>query len=305
MIINNKEKDRPASAGAMKSVELKSVLDRLYDTRSLLNLSHDPLSFCHRYSKPQDREIAALIASCFAYGNVNIILRTLERIFFCLGDAPRQYVETFVPADGLRQFHGFKHRFNDSRDLCALLLAIRRMIEDSGSINAFFLKNHDSRSLDITASLNAFSFAVRSLDYAQVYGGSAIPADAYFPFFFPAPASGSACKRLCMFLRWVVRPDDGIDLGIWEGIKPSQLVIPVDTHIRRICGYLGLTSRKNADWRMACEITAALRRLDDNDPVKYDFSIAHLGISEGCDGNDRSVCEKCVIAGICSQKRPG
>jgi uncharacterized protein (TIGR02757 family) len=104
-----------------------------------------------------------------------------------------------------------------------------------------------------------------------------------------------------MFLRWVVRPADGIDLGIWQGVSPSQLVIPVDTHISRICSYLGFTSRRSADWRMALEITAALRQLDPVDPVKYDFSLAHLGISAGCNGADRLPCLTCDIREICPQ----
>ena len=106
-----------------------------------------------------------------------------------------------------------------------------------------------------------------------------------------------------MMLRWVVRPDDGIDLGLWNGISPAQLIIPVDTHISRISRYLGLTGRKAADWRMAQEITSALRRFDPADPVKYDFSLAHLGISDGCDGKDMSRCISCSIAPICTQNR--
>jgi uncharacterized protein (TIGR02757 family) len=104
-----------------------------------------------------------------------------------------------------------------------------------------------------------------------------------------------------MFLRWLVRPADGIDLGIWQGVDPSRLVIPVDTHISRISTYLGFTSRNNADWRMAREITDALRRLDPADPVKYDFPLAHLGISAGCNGTDRLHCLSCDIVEICPQ----
>lgn len=285
----------------MNKTDIKTVLDSLYENRSATQLAHDPLSFCHRFSDPADQEVAGLIASSFAYGNVNIILRTLERVFEKIGESPRKYVEQFDPAAGLKTFSGFKHRFNDSRDLCALLLALRLMIEESGSVNDWYLRGHDLNSQDVTDSLDSFSRSVRALDFSPVYGSHDIPGDAYFPFFFPAPSSGSACKRLCMFLRWVVRPADGVDLGIWHGIKPSQLVIPVDTHIQRICRYLGFTARKNGDWRMACEITSALRKLDGNDPVKYDFSIAHLGISEGCDGKDPSVCLSCQISGICPQ----
>jgi len=282
-------------------MEVKTILDRLYAARSPRHLANDPLSFCHRYSDPADREVAAVIASAFAYGGIKIILRTLESIFLELGPSPRSYVESFSPVRSLEAFSGFKHRFNDGRDLVALLWGIRRMLEDAGSVNAFFLRFHDPAAHDVTTALNGYSSAVLAMDYRPVFGKEGIPAGSYFPFLFPAPAAGSACKRLCMFLRWVVRPADGIDLGIWRGVSPSRLVIPVDTHICRICTYLGFTRRTSADWRMACEITAALRRLDPDDPVRYDFSLAHLGISEGCTGADPLHCLSCAIRDICPQ----
>lgn len=282
-------------------MEVKTVLDRLYAARSTQHLANDPLSFCHRYSDPADREIAAVIASAFAYGGIKIILRTLESIFSELGPSPRSYVESFNPVQALKAFSGFRHRFNDGRDLVALLWGIRLMIADAGSVNAFFLRFDDESARDVTAALNGYSSAVLALDYRPVFGSASAPAGSYLPFLFPAPAAGSACKRLCMFLRWVARPADGIDLGIWQGVSPSRLVIPVDTHICRISSYLGFTERKAADWRMAQEITAALRRLDPADPVKYDFSLAHLGISEGCTGADPLRCLSCAIKDICPQ----
>lgn len=280
-------------------MEIKSVLDRLSDLRSTVHLAHDPLLFCHRYPDPADQEIVAVIASSFAYGSVEIIMRTLESIFAGFGDSPRRFVEQFDPKRGLRVFNGFKHRFNDASDLCALLWAIRVMLEESGSVNAFFLRFHETDNEDVTDSLNGYTAAILAQDYQPVFGCKHIPATSYFKFLFPAPQAGSACKRLCMFLRWVTRPSDGIDLGIWRGIATSQLIIPVDTHIRRISGYLGLTSRKSADWRMAQEITKALRQLDPVDPVKYDFSLAHVGISDGCDGAGSSHCRLCLLNGIC------
>ncbi len=281
--------------------DIQATLDALYISRSGQHLGNDPLSFCHRYTDPVDREIAAVIASSFAYGSIVIILRTLEVIFAEIGLSPRCYVENFDPQVGLRIFSGFKHRFNDGRDLCALLLGMRRMLEQAGSIQSFFLRGHNVADSDVSGSLNSYTARVLALDYSDVFGTQDIPSDSYFPFLFPAPGSGSACKRLCMMLRWMVRPADGIDLGLWEGVSPAQLIIPVDTHISRISRYLGLTSRKAADWRMAQEITTALRTFDPTDPVKYDFSLAHLGISDGCDGKDVSRCVTCPIIGICSQ----
>ena len=281
--------------------DIHGALDALYASRSSQRLGNDPLSFCHRYPDPADREIVALVASSFAYGSVVIILRTLESILAEMGRSPRRYVERFDPQPGLRATSRFKHRFNDGRDLCALLWAMRRMVEQEGSVQSFFLRGHDAADQDVSGSLNRYSAAALALDYRAVFGSDSIPADSYFPFLFPAPASGSACKRLCMFLRWMVRPADGIDLGLWGGVSPAQLIIPVDTHISRISRYLGLTRRKAADWRMAQEVTAALRIYDPADPVKYDFSLAHLGISDGCDGKDMSRCTSCPIVGICAQ----
>lgn len=281
-------------------IELKTILESLYETRSQEHLANDPLSFCHRYDDPLDQEVVGLIASSFAYGNVKIIKKNLAQIFQPMGASPRRFVESFEPEAGARIFAGFKHRFNDARDLCALLFACRIMLREAGSIEKWFLRFHDQRRDDLTETLSGFSEAVKRLDLSPVFHCDGIPEGSYFPFFFPSPASGSACKRLCMYLRWMVRPADGIDLGIWHGITPDKLVIPVDAHIQRICRFLGFTTRRQADWRMACEITRSLRKLDPADPVKYDFSICHLGISEGCDGKDHLKCASCPIAGICA-----
>lgn len=278
---------------------LQEVLDNLYASRSPAHLANDPLSFCHRYTDPADQEIAGLIASSFAYGNVKIILRNLEEIFARMGPSPRAFVERFEPGPGLTLFAGFRHRFNDGRDLCALLLACRTMLEEADSIGEFFLGCYDAECEDITLALSEFCAAILAMDYSPVFGQGGVPADSYFPFFFPSPVAGSACKRLCMYLRWMVRPADGFDLGLWRQVSPAKLIIPVDAHIRRIGYYLGLTGRKQADWRMAREITASLRRLDPDDPVKYDFPLCHLGISEGCVGHDRLRCKTCPIVELC------
>lgn len=279
---------------------LKQTLDALYDGRSQQHLAHDPLSFCHRYGDPRDREIAALIASCFAYGAVGVIKGSLEKIFSVMGSSPRRYVEQFEPRQGLKAFAGFKHRFNNGADLTALLWAMRHMLAEAGSIEAFFLRFHDPSAQTVEHGLTGFVNAVMALDYRPVFGAGGLPEKASYRFLFPSPASGSACKRLCMLLRWLVRPADGIDLGLWQGVRPDQLVIPVDRHIERIGQLLGLTSRRTPDWRMACEITDSLRRFDPADPVKYDFSLCHLGISGGCSGRNSPVCSTCGVSRHCA-----
>jgi len=280
-------------------MDIKTILERLYERRSTVHLANDPLSLCYRYEDPRDREVVALVASSLAYGNVKAILASLESIFSRMPSSPRRYLEYFNPAEGLKEFAGFKYRFHDCRDLCALFLAIRTMLEEADSIQEYFLAGHDPVAPDITSSLTEFTVSVLSLDYSPVFGSPSIPSDSYFRLFFPSPAGGSACKRLCMYLRWMVRPSDGIDLGLWKSVSPAQLVIPVDAHIQRISRYLGFTSRRQADWRMAREVTEALRRLDPQDPVKYDFSLCHLGISEGCAGGNKGTCLKCAISDVC------
>ena len=282
-----------------KLVHMKIILDNLYACRSPRYLENDPLSFCHRYTGPLDQEIVGLIASSFAYGNVNSIKKSVEKILAVVTPSPRRFIELYDPAFCRNELAGFKHRFNDDLDVSALFLAIKTMIEQAGSIGDYFLRYYDKQAEDLTSCLVGFTSSILSMDYSAVYGSKGIPPDSYFPFFFPSPTSGSACKRLCMFLRWMVRPADGIDLGLWKVIPPGKLIIPVDAHIQRISRFLGLTQRKQADWRMAQEITAALKTFDSDDPVKYDFSLCHLGISEGCRGTIREACQGCAIFDIC------
>ncbi|HOP41807.1 MAG TPA: TIGR02757 family protein [Geobacteraceae bacterium] len=282
---------------------LKNILENLYEQRSIRYLQNDPLSFCHRYTDPLDQEIVGLLAASFAYGKVSSIMCSVEKILSAMVPTPRSFIESYDPRAELSVLHGFKHRFNDCRDLRALFLALRTMFVEAGSVGAYFIRTYDEKTEDMTKSINEFCSAVLRMDYSSVFGVSGIPQDSYFPFFFPSPSSGSACKRLCMFLRWMVRPSNGIDLGLWKEITPAKLIIPVDAHIQRISRFLGFTARRNADWRMAREITTALKAFDPADPVKYDFSLCHIGISEGCTGNPGKACRFCVLSDFCEVSR--
>ncbi len=283
-----------------KLQELRHTLDALYDSRSEEHLANDPLSFCHRYNDPADREIAALIAASFAYGSVKVIKKSLARIFEGMGESLSGFVDTFDPATQKSRFESFRHRFNDGRDLCCLFWALKIMRKRSGSIEQFFLDSSADQDNLLEKEMGCFSSAILAIDYSPVTGTATLPPEGYFKFLFPSPSGGSACKRLCMFLRWVARPADGIDLGLWQKLSPSRLYIPVDVHISRIARYLGLTARTVPDWKMAREITESLRLLAPDDPVKYDFSICHIGISEGCDGKADAACSACPISGHCS-----
>lgn len=278
---------------------LRETLEQLYQQRSPSHLANDPLSFCHRYPNPADQEVAALFAAVFAYGSVKVIKGSLSRVFSIMGDAPARFVDRFTPQKQRLLCDGFKHRFNDADDLAALFWAIRQMREQQGSIESFFSRFYDPQAETVEQGLHGFSTAVQALDYRPVFGHGGLPADGSFRFLFPSPQGGSACKRLCMFLRWVVRPADGVDLGLWQTVRPSQLIIPVDRHIERISRLLGLTARRTPDWRMALEITAALRGLAPDDPVRYDFSLCHLGISEGCTGQPGQYCCSCPVNRFC------
>lgn len=280
--------------------ELKSHLDRLYETFDLEFLATDPLEFVHRYRGDEDREVVGLVSSALAYGRVAGIKRSLERVFSVMGPSPRGFVDALTPAKGLRLLNGFTHRFNDGRDVTALLLMARRMIERSGSIGEFFLEGYDPAEKNVKGAIESFTSRALALDTGGVYGRGVLPGDAGVRFFLPAPSGGSACKRLCLYLRWMVRPDDGLDFGIWTGVSPSKLVIPLDTHIARIARNIGLTSRTTPGWRMAEEITDALAELDPDDPTRYDFSLCRLGILDRCPRDmDPDRCEACMIREVC------
>ncbi len=274
---------------------LKRRLDFLYRAYTKQYLSTDPLEFLHRYPNPKDKEIVGLIASGLAYGRVQGIKASIERVLGVIGGSPFKFVVRFEPLNGKGLFKGFRHRFNTGDDIACLLYFARQMIEESGSIGGFFLKGYSGPEKTIKEALEAFGRNALSLDSGRIYGAKSLPKKAGIRFFFPLPSDGSPCKRLNLYLRWMVRRDS-LDFGIWKEVSPARLIIPLDTHIARISGNIGLTRRKNPDWKMTEEITEALRRLDPEDPVKYDFALCRLGILDKCP--KRSSEEKCALCAI-------
>jgi uncharacterized protein (TIGR02757 family) len=284
-------------------MDLKSVLESLARERGDAFLANDPLSFPRRFHAPEDREIAAFLAAALAYGRVGIILRNLEDLFGRIPEGPAAFVRSFDPRRDLPRLAGFKHRFNDGRDVGALCWVLRTAQKEAGSLQAFFLSGDEPAAPDIGPALTSFSRRMLETDLTPIYGRRTPSAGSYFSYLFPTPAAGSACKRLCMLLRWLCRPDDGVDLGLWKGISPSRLVIPLDTHTARISRLVGLTKRGTPGWAMALEVTESLRRLDPGDPVRYDFALSHLGISEGCTGKKGEPCRVCAVKGKCVAAR--
>ena len=275
--------------------KLKARLDGLYKTFDLAFLATDPLEFVHNYDDPGDREIAGLVASSLAYGRVDTIKKSVAKVMDKAGAHPAEFVRRFDPVKGKALFDGFVHRFNNGDDIACLLWFARQMIEESGSIGGFFMKGYSSGHRNIKEALSAFSKNVLSLDSSAVYGEKSLHPKAGVRFFFPDPEDKSPCKRLNLYLRWMVRRDR-LDFGQWEGVDPAKLVMPLDTHIARISRNIGLTRRASPDWKMAEEITEALKALDPSDPVKYDFALCRLGILDKCPRTaDALKCESCLI----------
>lgn len=279
---------------------LKDCLDKLYTAFDLKFLSPDPLEFVHQFKKPEEREVVGLIASSLAYGRVDKILASIRSVLERMGNKPYRFVVNFNPKTDTKIFDGFVHRFNTGKDIACLVYFAKQMIEESGSVGKFFLKGYSHADKSIKNALVSFSERVLSLDPSPIYGKQGLPKNAGVRFFFPSPKDGSPCKRLNLYLRWMVRNGYKLDFGLWKDIPSNKLIIPLDTHIARISRNIGLTKRKSPDWKMAEEITENLKKLDPMDPVKYDFALCRLGILEHCPKKrDLEKCEKCLIRKIC------
>jgi uncharacterized protein (TIGR02757 family) len=257
--------------------ELRSRLDALYLHYDHRFVDPDPLQFVREQTTDADREAVGLIASALAYGNVKQIKRSIGRVVGILGPRPAESLDRLGADEALRALRGFKHRFNDARDVACLLYFVRQMRAQAGSVEGFFLRGHDPGSPEVAEALTSFSERALALDHGGLYRGRRLPAGAGVRFFFPSPRDGSACKRLNLYLRWMVRRD-GVDLGVWRGVDPAALVIPLDAHIFTIARRVGLTRYRSAGWPMALDITRRLRRLDPSDPVKYDFAFHRMGL---------------------------
>lgn len=259
--------------------QLKQLLDELYYRYSRpVYLSTSALSIPHRYRTPEDREIAAFVTASLAYGNVKQIHRSAEAALEAMGGSPARFIQRFDPVRDPARFRHVVHRFNSGVDLALLCHLLNQAIETAGSLQAFFLKGYDPAHNDIKPALTSFVERMLSLDVSPFHPSGLLPAKAGVRFFFSSPAQGSACKRLNLFLRWMVRRADAIDFGIWIEVSPAKLIVPLDTHVARIARQLGLTTIKQPNWRMAEEVTRRLRAFDPEDPVKYDFALCRLGV---------------------------
>lgn len=286
-----------------KVLKLKEYLEDLYEKFEESYLYSDPLGFVHKFDDPKDIEIAGFIAAGFAFGGVGQILKALDKIDKIVNHNFYEFTLNFDVQHGFKLFKGFYYRFIKEKDITALFFVLSEMLKKYGSIENFFLKGYNPSDLNLKNALSSFSKrALGIADFTPVYGAAVPPRNSMVHFFFSSPGGNSPCKRLNLFLRWMIRNSDNLDFGIWQGgIQPYQLIMPVDTHIGRISRYIGLTARKNPSIKMAEEITENLKKLDYSDPVKYDFAITRLGILDLCKkGGNGTDCEKCDIYDICS-----
>ena len=251
-------------------MNLQYKLEEHYLAFDKSRISPDPLEFLHRYETERDIEAAGYISSVFAYGNVKQIMNTLEKIFELSSGEPSGFIINLNSNDEKR-LSELTHRFYMGKDIVVFFRVLKRIYGEYGSLRNFFIQHFDEGEPNLKNAINGFSAGM-----VKNAGGSSKVTDG-IKFMFPLPELGSACKRMNLFLRWMVRKDE-LDFGLWKEISPSKLIIPVDTHIARICQELKLTKLKNVSWKMAEEITDNLRKFDEGDPVKYDFAICHIGM---------------------------
>ena len=237
----------------------------------------DPIQIVRRYDRPDDREVVGLVAASLAFGRVSSVLQSIGRMTAVMGSGPAEYVRRFNCRRDGPSFAHIVHRWTGGNDLVALLWMARQMIDRSGSIEGFFLEGYAAAAEDIEPAIESFSTRAMALDLKAAYGR--VPRRPGVCYFFPRPSTGSACKRMNLYLRWMVRRD-ALDLGVWTRVSPSKLIVPLDTHVIRVGKALRLTRYMSPGWRMARDITASLRTLEPSDPVKYDYSLCHLGMRQ-------------------------
>jgi uncharacterized protein (TIGR02757 family) len=275
---------------------LKPALDRLYTEFNAPDSATDPIQIVRRYTHPADVEVVGFCASALAFGRVASVLQSIERLVGVLGPQPADYVRQFEPSRDQSALAGIGHRWVRANDVVALVWLLRQMLDQAGSIEAFFSAGVEAADEDVGPALDRFVARALKMNLRGAYGR--VPARPGVAFFFPKPSRGSACKRLNLFLRWMVRRD-ALDLGVWSSVAPSKLVVPLDTHVIRVARCLRLTRYTSPGWAMARDITRALRQLDPEDPIKYDFAICHLGMMNACGFKRTQADAQCPLRGLC------
>jgi len=229
-------------------------------------IQNDPVEFIHRYKHKKDIEIAGIISALFSYGRVELFKPVIERILEKMGESPYDFLINLVKERCEDAFKGFYYRFQKQQDIVVLMMSLSAVLKRFGDIETAFSEFYRPDDLNTGKAIDGFSRYLLYLSNSKSGGLRQL---------FPLPSNGSACKRMNLFLRWMVRKDE-IDRGIWNGIPRNKLIIPLDVHISRMGLMLKLTRRRTPDWKMAVEITESLKTLDPDDPLKYDFILCHI-----------------------------
>lgn len=263
-------------------------------------LERDPVHLAHGYEDPADREVAALVASSLAFGRASSLIEKARRVLAVLGRSPTRTLRDTGDERLARSLEGWTHRWVRARDMAWLLAATRNVLREHGSLGAAFRAQlrEDDDPAHLLGPMRRFALLWRETDPTPFLGGPTLSRGA--AGLLPVPDGHAASKRLCLLLRWMARPADGVDLGLWVDLGPHRLTIPLDTHVARLGSYLGLTDRTTPGWAMAREITENLARFEPRDPTRLDFPLSHLGIMGGCPRrrNPRT-CAACELLPAC------
>jgi uncharacterized protein (TIGR02757 family) len=290
----------PPVPGRNADHDLLGALDRLYTAFNHPESAYDPIQIVRRYSRLEDRELIAFIAAGLAFGRVSSVMASVEAVCGVLGAHPARFIRAFDPDRDGAPLRPLVHRWTRGDDLVALVWVLRALLETHGSLEAAFAEGVDPAAADVGGAIEHFSTMARHVNCRPAYGDDRDKPGVHY--FFSRPSSGGACKRLNLFLRWMVR-QDGVDPGGWTRVPAHQLVVPLDTHTIRTGRCLRFTKRASPGWKMAAEITAALRRCDADDPVRYDFALCHLSMMGACgDGTPRGDTQ-CPLRGQCRPRK--
>jgi uncharacterized protein (TIGR02757 family) len=266
--------------------KLHALLDRTVEKYNRPTfIESDPISVPHRFSTLQDIEITGFWTAMFAWGQRVTIINKANELIGLMDAAPHDFIINHQEKDRER-FLGFKHRTFQSLDTLYFLEFLQWFYKNHHSLEEAFLKNMQPGDAHVENALTGFHRLFFSLPDAPQRTRKHVA----------TPATKSTCKRLNMFLRWMVRHDGrGVDFGLWEKIKPAQLLIPLDVHVERIARRFGLLERKQTDWQAVLELTDRLRQFDPEDPVKYDFALFGLGVLEKQNGQPGRAAHQQII----------
>ena len=256
----------------MNSDSIKKLLDKLYLQYKNKYSSNDPVWNLHKFSNPRDIEIIGFITSCYAYGQVKLINKFIEKLLQQISHKPYEFTINFQKLKDKKYLSGLGYRFHKDYDLINLFNSISISLKEFGSLENLFLKGFKQEDKNIIPALTKFTTKLQSNVKFKNKNERF-----YFNYLLPNPEQGRTCKRLNLFLRWMVRKDE-IDFGIWNNVSKSKLIMPVDIHISRIAKKLRLVKRKSIDSKFALELTEKLKEFDPTDPVKYDFALCHIGM---------------------------